>query len=66
MKKISAILGTIALALSLGAPVFAAPSPAPVQEHARAARAHVRHHRASVRAHRRHARRAHAAATHGR
>jgi hypothetical protein len=52
MKKISAVLGTIALALSLGAPVFAAPAPAP--QHT--TRAHSRHHR---RAHHRHGARAH-------
>lgn len=53
MRQLTTILGTIALALSLGAPVFAKPTPA--QD---AARSHVRHHRAAVRAHHRHARRA--------
>jgi hypothetical protein len=53
MKKLAAILGTIALSLSLGAPLFASPAPAsPQGSHVthRRHRAHHRHHRAHARA----------------
>ena len=54
MKKLVGILGTIALALSLGAPVFAAPPAAPAPQ-----TSPVRHHRRHAR-HRHHRARAHA------
>lgn len=43
MKKLAAILGTVALALSLGAPAFASPARAPQRSHVRHRRHHARH-----------------------